>query len=59
MGNVVDRLFRNDGWFDGAVVDFIDLQWWPIFNVADIGIVGGALLLLSMLCRPPARRSGR
>jgi signal peptidase II len=30
------------------VVDFIDLQWWPIFNVADIGVtVGGALLLLT------------
>jgi signal peptidase II len=50
LGNVIDRLFRNDGWFDGAVVDFIDLQWWPIFNVADIAIVvgGGVLLLLTL-----------
>ncbi len=23
----------------GAVVDFIDVQWWPVFNVADIAIV--------------------
>ena len=53
VGNVVDRLFRNDGWFDGAVVDFIDLEWWPIFNVADIGIVvGGAILLVLMLRAP-------
>jgi signal peptidase II len=53
VGNVVDRLFRNDGWFDGAVVDFIDLQWWPIFNVADIGIViGGGILLLLTLRAP-------
>jgi len=50
LGNVVDRLFRNDGWFHGGVVDFIDLQWWPIFNVADIAIVvgGGALLWLTL-----------
>jgi signal peptidase II len=49
-GNLVDRLFRDPGWFKGAVVDFIDLQWWPIFNVADIGIVigGGILLLLTL-----------
>jgi signal peptidase II len=50
VGNVIDRLFRSPGWFRGGVVDFIDLQWWPIFNVADICVtVGGALLLLSTL----------
>ena len=53
VGNVVDRLFRNDGWFDGAVVDFIDLQWWPIFNVADIGIVVGGAILLWLTLRAP------
>jgi signal peptidase II len=53
IGNLLDRLFREPGWLRGGVVDFIDLQWWPIFNVADIAItVGGALLLLSSL-RPP------
>ena len=36
VGNLIDRLFRSPGWFRGGVVDFIDLQWWPIFNVADI-----------------------
>ena len=57
VGNLIDRLFRTPGWFRGGVVDFIDLQWWPIFNVADIGVtVGGALLLLSTLrpARAPA-----
>lgn len=53
IGNLLDRLFRAPGWFRGGVVDFIDLQWWPIFNIADIGVtVGGALLLISTL-RPP------
>jgi signal peptidase II len=48
LGNVFDRLFRSPGWFRGAVVDFIDLQWFPIFNVADMGItIGGVLLVLS------------
>ena len=50
VGNLVDRMFRSPGWFRGGVVDFIDVQWWPIFNVADICVtVGGALLLLSTL----------
>lgn len=53
LGNITDRLFRGDGWLRGGVVDFIDLQWWPIFNVADIAVtVGGAALLLSSLLGP-------
>ena len=46
LGNVIDRLFRGDGWLDGAVIDFIDLQWWPVFNLADACIVVGAAVLL-------------
>ncbi len=47
LGNVIDRLFRNDGWMSGAVIDFIDFQWFPIFNVADIAVnVGGGLFIL-------------
>ncbi len=46
LGNVIDRLFRNEGWLRGEVVDFIDFQWFPIFNVADIAVnVGGVFLL--------------
>jgi len=53
LGNIVDRLFRGEGWLRGEVVDFIDVQWWPIFNLADVGItVGGALLLLTSLLAP-------
>lgn len=48
VGNVIDRLFRQDAWLQGGVVDFIDFQWFPIFNVADIGVtVGGALLVFA------------
>lgn len=47
LGNLCDRLFRSGGGFlRGRVIDFIDLQWWPVFNVADAGIVVGGLVLL-------------
>jgi len=47
FGNLADRLFRADGsFFNGAVVDFIDLQWWPVFNVADAAVVIGGLLII-------------
>ena len=51
-GNLADRALRaGDGFLGGAVVDFIDLQWYPIFNVADMGVVLGALLLLFATAR--------
>jgi signal peptidase II len=47
-GNLIDRAFRQDGWLRGSVVDFIDFQWFPIFNIADIAInVGAAALILN------------
>ena len=51
LGNIMDRLFRaEDGFLSGGVVDFIDFQWFPIFNVADMGVtIGGALLILTAL----------
>lgn len=49
LGNVIDRVFRGDGFMGGAVVDFIDFQWWPVFNVADIGIVCGAIALAMVM----------
>lgn len=42
-GNLSDRLFRGH---DGAVVDFVDLGWWPVFNVADAALVIGAIVLV-------------
>ena len=49
-GNLIDRLFRNEGWMRGSVVDFIDFQWFPIFNIADIAVnVGAAALILNAI----------
>ena len=52
LGNIVDRLTRvgevgstATGFMSGAVVDFIDLQWWPVFNIADAAVVCGGIAL--------------
>lgn len=55
LGNVVDRVRI------GAVVDYLDLHWrglhWPAFNLADIFIVGSAMLLvLAAFGQEPAAR---
>jgi signal peptidase II len=49
IGNLADRLLRQH---HGAVIDFIDLRWWPVFNVADACITVGALLLILVGFRP-------
>ena len=50
VGNILDRLFRGSGWMRGAVVDFIDFQWWPVFNIADMAImIGAATMMVAML----------
>jgi signal peptidase II len=45
LGNGLDRLRR------GFVVDFIEIHHWPIFNVADIAVVAGAVLLAILSLR--------
>ena len=46
FGNVIDRIFRSPGLLRGAVVDFVDVGFWPVFNLADSAITCGCLLLL-------------
>ncbi len=46
FGNVADRIFRAPGLLRGAVVDFVDVGFWPVFNLADSAITCGCLLLL-------------
>ncbi len=51
VGNLVDRLTQ-----DGAVTDFIDFRWFPIFNLADASITVGTILLAwYLLFREPAQ----
>jgi signal peptidase II len=42
-GNVVDRVHR------GAVVDFLAVPRWPVFNLADVAMVTGVALLVRAL----------
>lgn len=46
VGNLVDRLVRAPGFLRGHVVDFIDLSFWPTFNLADSAITIGVLVVL-------------
>jgi len=54
LGNLIDRIAY------GAVTDWIDvgigLTRWPTFNVADIGITLGVLLLAIFLFWPPSAK---
>jgi signal peptidase II len=46
VGNIADRVRLQ------YVIDFIDLRWWPVFNVADSCItIGVCLLVLATLVR--------
>lgn len=50
IANLGDRLLG------GSVVDFLDLGWWPSFNLADAALVIGCLLLVLISWRTPAER---
>jgi len=47
VGNLIDRVFL------GYVIDFIDVGFWPVFNVADSAISVGAVLLAYSLFKSP------
>lgn len=53
LGNMLDRLRYR------AVQDFIDLGWWPVFNLADTAItVGGACLIFYLLRQELGKEQG-
>src|SRR5699024_12701269 len=62
LGNIHDRLLRDPSPFHGAVVDFLELPNWPVFNVADMGVVGGAILIVALglfgVAADPAAQQG-
>jgi signal peptidase II len=47
-GNLLDRIRY------GHVFDFVDLTWWPVFNVADSAIVLGVIILAYHLLTTPS-----
>ncbi len=45
-GNLFDRLAREPGAFHGHVVDFLQVPWFAVFNVADVWITCAAVLVI-------------
>ncbi len=50
-GNLLDRIFRAPGLFEGHVVDWIELPHWPVFNLADSAIVCAGVLVVLLALR--------
>jgi len=48
-GNLVDRFVRSPGVLRGHVIDFLDLKYFAVFNVADIMLTSAAILVLIIL----------
>lgn len=49
LGNAIDRVING-----GGVTDFINVHFWPVFNVADSAIsIGVVLLIVGYLLRRP------
>jgi signal peptidase II len=53
IGNLVDRIRA------GVVTDFVDLPPWPPFNLADVAITAGVLLLVFIYLRDAEREPER
>ncbi|MBE0476528.1 MAG: signal peptidase II [Coriobacteriia bacterium] len=54
-GNLADRVLF------GRVTDYLDVRWWPVFNVADMALVGGISGLVAWLLfgqHAPTRPAG-
>lgn len=45
-GNLIDRIARGPGVFDGPVIDWVNLWFIPTFNVADASITVAVVLML-------------
>lgn len=46
LGNLTDRVLRAPGVFRGHVVDFISVEHFAVFNLADSAIVCGGVLIV-------------
>jgi signal peptidase II len=55
LGNLTDRIFREPSFLSGHVIDWIQIPYWPVFNIADSAIVVAAFLAFSLTMRniPP------
>jgi signal peptidase II len=52
VGNLIDRVAR------GSVIDFVKLPHWPAFNVADMSITFGVIILVLVIEQKPRGADG-
>ncbi len=50
ISNIIDRFAH------GCIIDFIDIKFWPVFNLADVFITLGVILFIFYFCKKPAPR---
>ena len=48
-GNLIDRCINEPGFPSGHVTDFLELPYWPIFNIADSSITISMTFIIIML----------
>ncbi len=53
LGNLIDRIRQ------GYVTDFLDFGPWPVFNVADMAVVGGVILMGWLMLREQREEQAR
>ena len=58
-GNLTDRIIREPGVMRGHVIDFLMLPNWPVFNVADMCIIGAAGVIILQSVRGVTLRGER
>ena len=51
IGNLIDRLRL------GFVIDFIDIGWWPVFNIADSSIIIGITIISIYIIFEPRKNT--
>ncbi|MGM0567747.1 MAG: signal peptidase II [Elusimicrobiota bacterium] len=50
LSNVADRLMH------AGVIDYIDISIWPVFNIADVSITAGALIIASGMIKEALKK---
>lgn len=56
LGNLIDRLFREPGFWFGHVVDFISVGDFAVFNLADASITCGVVVFIIFMFREEVKK---
>ena len=61
IGNLLDRIFRSPVIFRGAVVDFFQIPYWAIFNIADMAVSVSATIvaIMTIFGKDPYKKSNK